>query len=97
MQKLGQMLKYAVSDGVPRCSLNVAIVVGTLLNLINQGDVLFGIAAVSWPKLLLTYLVPYGVSTHGAVASRMRRERQEARTRIGGAAEARSDRPDGPQ
>ena len=31
---------YAVSDGVPRRSLWVALVVGTILNLINQGDAL---------------------------------------------------------
>lgn len=78
MSKLGPMLKYAISDGVPRCSLNVAIIVGTLLNLINQGDVLLGMAPVSWPKLLLTFLVPYGVSTHGAVASRIRGESRNA-------------------
>jgi hypothetical protein len=29
---------YAVSDGLPRRSLYVALVVGTVLNLINQGD-----------------------------------------------------------
>jgi hypothetical protein len=32
----------AISDGVPRRSLYVALIVGTVLNLINQGDALLG-------------------------------------------------------
>jgi len=37
-----QACRYALSDGIPRRSFFVAIVVGTILNLINQGDALFG-------------------------------------------------------
>ena len=44
----------AVSDGVPRRSLYVALIVGTVLNLINQGDALLGAASVSWLKVVLT-------------------------------------------
>jgi hypothetical protein len=58
----------AVSDGVPRRSLTVALVVGTVLNLINQGDALLGTASVNWLKLALTYCVPYVVCTYGAVS-----------------------------
>ena len=58
----------AVSDGVPRRSLTVALVVGTVLNLINQGDAIFGTAPVNWLKLALTYCVPYVVCTYGAVS-----------------------------
>lgn len=60
--------RLAISNGVPRRSLWVAIVVGSVLNLINQGDVLLGAAPVDWIKLWLTYLVPYCVSTYGAVS-----------------------------
>ena len=49
----------AISDGVPRRSLYVALVVGTVLNLINQGDALLGMASINWWKLALTYCVPY--------------------------------------
>lgn len=75
---LQHILHLSISDGLPRCSLNVALVVGTLLNLINQGDALLGLAAIGWPKIVLTYLVPYGVSTYGAVAARLRHERRSA-------------------
>ena len=64
-------LHYAVADGVPARSLKVALVVGTLLNLINQGDALWGAAAVNWVKLALTFAMPYLVSTYGAVAFRL--------------------------
>jgi hypothetical protein len=56
---------------VPRRAFWVALVVGTILNLINQGDALFGHLPVSWAKIALTYLVPFAVSTHGAVSARM--------------------------
>jgi len=54
----------------------IAGVVGTLLLVINQGDVLLG---AEWPGALvwkapLTYLVPFIVATWGAlVNSRVRR------------------------
>lgn len=65
-------LHYALSDGVPLRSLKLALVVGTALNLINQGDALFGTAAVNWWKLALTYAVPYLVSTYAAVTTRLK-------------------------
>ena len=43
MSKLIRACRYGLSDGVPRRSLYVALVVGTILNLINQGDALFGL------------------------------------------------------
>jgi hypothetical protein len=63
--------RYAVSDGVPRRSLYVALVVGTALNLINQGDALLGAASFSWLKAILTYAVPYAVCTYGVVSHRL--------------------------
>ena len=63
----------AVSDGVPRRSLYVALVVGTVLNLINQGDALLGMASINWLKLALTYCVPYAVCTYGAVSYQLKK------------------------
>lgn len=62
----------AVSNGIPHRSLKVALVVGTLLNLINQGDALVSLSAVNWLKVILTYFVPYAVYTYGAVSVRLR-------------------------
>lgn len=75
------LARYAASDGVPARSLKVAVVVGTLLNLINQGDALLGDAPVNWFKLLLTFAMPYAVSTYGAVAFRLAEGKRAAAPR----------------
>ena len=63
---------FAIADGVPSRSLRVALLVGTTLNLINQGDAIFGDHAINWVKLCLTFAMPYVVSTYGAVTVRIR-------------------------
>lgn len=62
----------AISGGVPRRSLYVALLVGTVLNLINQGDAFLGLVPINWLKLVLTYCVPYAVCTYGAVSYQLR-------------------------
>jgi methyl-accepting chemotaxis protein len=47
-------------------SLGVAVVVGTILNLINQGDRLAAGAPLDWRKLVLTFIVPFLVASFGA-------------------------------
>ena len=63
--------RCAISDGVPRRSLYVALIVGTVLDLINQGDAL--LASINWLKLILTYCVPYVVCTYGAVSYQLKK------------------------
>ena len=70
---LQRAIRYSFSDGTPWRAGCVALVVGTILNLINQGDAIFGAAPINWTKIVLTYLVPYAVSTYGAVSYRMSR------------------------
>ena len=70
---------YSIADGVPRRSLWVALVVGTILNLINQGDALIAGRYIDITKLALTYAVPYFVCTYGAVSFRLREERTHAK------------------
>ena len=47
---------------------------------INQGDRLIAGMAPGWIKMALTYLIPYCVSTHGAVTA-MRDRSRGKRTR----------------
>jgi len=61
-------LKCACGDGVPKRSLIVALVVGSILNLINQGDRLLASEALDLTKIIITYCVPYFVATYGAVS-----------------------------
>ena len=65
--------RYSLADGVPVRSFCAALLVGTILNLINQGDGLLGSAPINWIKIILTYFVPYAVSTYGAVSYRLSR------------------------
>ncbi|GAC1339440.1 MAG: hypothetical protein NVSMB26_27280 [Beijerinckiaceae bacterium] len=67
-----QACHCALTDGVPVRSLWVALIVGSVLNVINQGDALLGPGAVNWVKIVLTYIVPYCVCTYGAVSFRMK-------------------------
>jgi hypothetical protein len=62
-------LRTAVRPDIVRRSTKVALLVGTILAAINHGDRLlaFDIDAVASTKILMTYLVPYCVSTWASV------------------------------
>jgi hypothetical protein len=71
MSQWRELWGYCVSGGVPRRSFAVALVVGTILNLINQGDALLSGAPLDFTKIILTFAVPYCVATYGAVSYRL--------------------------
>jgi len=52
-------------------ALRISLVVGTVLTVINQGDVILrGDADVGvWVKIALTYTVPFCVSVYAAMAA----------------------------
>jgi hypothetical protein len=77
MSQLFTICRCCVSDGVPRRSFIVALIVGAILNLINQGDALFSGRPLNWTKLILTFAVPYCVATYGAVSFQLSRSRDE--------------------
>ncbi|MFQ5509765.1 MAG: nitrate/nitrite transporter NrtS [Leptospirillia bacterium] len=54
-------------------AIQVSIVVGTVLNLINQGEAILHGGPVSWGRLLLNYLVPYLVASYSAGRNELRR------------------------
>lgn len=63
-------LSLALSKTIVTRALKVALIVGTLLAMINHGDKMltFSIAFQDWMKIALSYLVPYVVSTWSAVS-----------------------------
>lgn len=66
---MSSFLKAATKKKTLLTSLRVALVVGTILGLINYGDRIFlhhNMATVDWVKLGITYLVPFCVATYGA-------------------------------
>ncbi len=56
-----------------RNALRIALCVGTVLNLINQGGNFVGAAPVSWPHVCLNYLVPFCVATYSATVNELSR------------------------
>jgi len=64
--------------GIVRRSLIIAAIVGTILNLIAQGDFLFEGTALNYWKIFLTYSVPYCVATYGACTARLETYRKQA-------------------
>ncbi|MEQ9530360.1 MAG: nitrate/nitrite transporter NrtS [Haliea sp.] len=72
---IGHVLGMAAVPGTALRALKLALVVGTLLTIINQGDTLFQGQAPNWLKLVLTYMVPYGVSTWTSIAKDLERAR----------------------
>lgn len=71
LERWKQIAVCCISDGVPRRSLMVALIVGGILNAINQGDAILGEGKISWAKMILTFAVPYFVATYGAVSYRL--------------------------
>lgn len=59
-----------LAGGAAQRAVVVALVVGTILNLVNQGEAILGRASIEWSKLALTYVVPFFVSLHGALSAR---------------------------
>jgi len=64
-----EALRLTIAWRALRRSLIVAVLVGTALNLINQGPAMFaGHWPVTW-KLALTFLVPFLVASYGSYAA----------------------------
>lgn len=52
-----------------RRSLSVAVIIGTVLNTINQGPELLSGHWPIWWKVILTYFVPFAVASYGSYAA----------------------------
>lgn len=54
-------------------AIKLALIVGPLLTLINQYDIIFGedISHLNWIKVCLSLFMPYAVSTFSAVKSKI--------------------------
>ena len=63
-------LLLACERAIVMTAARIAVIAGTLLNIINQGPQLLHGARVDWGRLVLTYVVPYVVSTISAVQIR---------------------------
>ncbi|MGI9482882.1 MAG: nitrate/nitrite transporter NrtS [Hyphomicrobiales bacterium] len=64
-------------DGTPKKAFFTALVVGTILTLINHGDVLLAGEVPPALKVILTFCVPYCVTTWGAVTGKRAQWRRD--------------------
>lgn len=69
-QRLGEKASAGVGGRDVRRALWVALVIGSVLNVINQGEALFLGGQADWMKAALTYVVPFFVSLHSAAQAR---------------------------
>ena len=70
------LLQLAFGDGTPKKAFFTALVVGSILTSINHGDMILSGEYPYWLKVMLTYCVPYGVTTWGAITGKLARLRK---------------------
>ncbi|MSO20013.1 MAG: hypothetical protein EXQ56_06035 [Acidobacteria bacterium] len=70
--KTSSAMSYALSAAVAKKSLTIALIVGCLLSIANQGDVLFTqpVTTRIGIKIFLNFLIPFIVSSVSAVLNR---------------------------
>jgi hypothetical protein len=73
MSRMSGVWRYYISEGIPRRSLGIAFVAGTVLNLINQGDAIFIGKDLHFTEIILNYAVLFCVAIYGAVSYRFGR------------------------
>lgn len=76
MTSLRPLLHTARQRSIVLAALRLALVVGTILNLINQGGRLTEGLPLSWFQVGLNYLVPYCVSSYSAARNELQRNRR---------------------
>lgn len=69
--RLRTAARFACAPDIVRSSLRIALVVGTVVNLINQGSHWFAGDGLLLGHLLLNYMVPYCVAAYSAVHTRL--------------------------
>ncbi len=78
MAFISKLFQTACKPSIVQAAIKVAIVVGTILNLINQGGRLLDGQPLSWFHVGLNYLVPYCVSSYSAARNEMHRKEEKA-------------------
>ena len=65
------LFQTACSGKIVKNSLRIALVVGSILNLVNQGDAILAGAGFSWTHVALNYFVPYCVASYSAARNEL--------------------------
>ncbi|MBS1143147.1 MAG: hypothetical protein H6R14_553 [Proteobacteria bacterium] len=73
------LIRTALTRRIASNALRIALVVGTVLNLINQGAALLAWSGISWGHVALNFLVPYCVASYSAAKNELSRDRGSRR------------------
>lgn len=73
MNKLQVIISLATTKTLFMKAIKIALVVGIILNLINQGEKIFILAfeEINYYKFFLTFLVPFSVSMYTAITMKL--------------------------
>jgi hypothetical protein len=72
---MNKLLRLCASRHIAGDALKIALVVGSLLNIINQGEQLLHGGTISGWHMLLNYLVPYCVASYSAAKNELEQEK----------------------
>jgi hypothetical protein len=65
-QHIKTILTHGLSQPIFSNSIKIALVVGTILNAVNQGERIIAGSEIFWGSLFLNYLIPFCVSCYSA-------------------------------
>lgn len=68
---MNDVLCTALTRPIVTNAIRIALVVGSVLNLINQGEALISWSGISWPHVALNFVVPYCVASYSAAKNQL--------------------------
>lgn len=76
MEKLKRIVKITFQNSTIKKGFIISAIVGTFLNLINQGNLFFTnqLPEVSMVKLGLTYITPFVVSVYSITSTKLKQD-----------------------
>ena len=69
--------ELALSKRVAFNAIRIALFIGTLLNVINQGAAILAWDGISWGHVALNFIVPYCVATYSATKNELDRRKEK--------------------
>lgn len=74
MTGMKPLFAHMIGRAVATNALRVSVVVGSILNAINQGSAIWTGAGIDWLRLALNYTVPFLVASYSAARVRQTME-----------------------
>lgn len=65
------LFQVAYSGPIVKNSMRIALMVGSILNLVNQGSAILEGTDISWLHGVLNYVVPYCVASYSAASNEL--------------------------